>query len=330
MSITIHDIAEQAGVSTATVSRVLNNSGFVKASTRRKITKIMKQHNYTPQESQRRRVAGQKKTPSLKNNNFAMIWAGGQEAAAGITAQRMMQGLSEAASQVGATINIEFLAEDGDISEILARKKIDGFFLNGHSFAPAFEEKIQQFPVIWLLQSGPHNYGDRVQPDHSAVGLISYQYLRAKGCKKLCCITNKYNEFYRYWRTREQAFCNAAEIDGVECSTILMEKGSFASIAAHFKSAKTRPDGIFVANEYGMPVYVELIGCGLVPHKDFEIVVGDKEVCIGYCKPEPVKIDIGALELGKMAMEAMIWRLQHPGMPRVTYMVDPALDISEN
>lgn len=46
--ITIKDVAEMAGVSKATVSRVLNNSGYVAAETRRKIEDIMERHNYVP------------------------------------------------------------------------------------------------------------------------------------------------------------------------------------------------------------------------------------------------------------------------------------------
>lgn len=46
--ITIKDVAEMAGVSKATVSRVMNNSGYVAAETRRKIENIMEAHNYVP------------------------------------------------------------------------------------------------------------------------------------------------------------------------------------------------------------------------------------------------------------------------------------------
>ena len=45
---TIKDIAEMAGVSKATVSRVMNNSGYVAAETRAKIENLMKEYDYMP------------------------------------------------------------------------------------------------------------------------------------------------------------------------------------------------------------------------------------------------------------------------------------------
>ena len=48
MAITISDIAKEANVSLATVSRVLNNSGYVKEDTKKKVLKIIKKLNYTP------------------------------------------------------------------------------------------------------------------------------------------------------------------------------------------------------------------------------------------------------------------------------------------
>ncbi|MGH4051790.1 MAG: LacI family DNA-binding transcriptional regulator [Clostridium sp.] len=48
MSVTINDIAKAAKVSHATISRVLNNSGYVKDETRKRVQKIIKDLNYTP------------------------------------------------------------------------------------------------------------------------------------------------------------------------------------------------------------------------------------------------------------------------------------------
>ncbi|MBN2657570.1 MAG: LacI family DNA-binding transcriptional regulator [Spirochaetales bacterium] len=45
---TIYELAEKAGVSTATISRVLNNSPKVSEKTRNRIHKLMKEENYVP------------------------------------------------------------------------------------------------------------------------------------------------------------------------------------------------------------------------------------------------------------------------------------------
>ena len=48
MSTTIYDVAEKAGVSIATVSRVLNNSSAVSDKTRQEVKKAIEELNYTP------------------------------------------------------------------------------------------------------------------------------------------------------------------------------------------------------------------------------------------------------------------------------------------
>lgn len=48
MALTIYDISKQAGVSIATVSRVLNGSENVKASTREKVLSIIEKNDYSP------------------------------------------------------------------------------------------------------------------------------------------------------------------------------------------------------------------------------------------------------------------------------------------
>ena len=48
MSVTIYDVAQYAGVSLSTVSRVLNNSGYVKQETREKIYAAIDALNYIP------------------------------------------------------------------------------------------------------------------------------------------------------------------------------------------------------------------------------------------------------------------------------------------
>lgn len=75
---TIHDIADLAGVSVATVSRVLNHTGRVSDKTRDKINAIIKQTNYVP--NQAARTLYQKRSgligviiPDLNNPFYAEV-----------------------------------------------------------------------------------------------------------------------------------------------------------------------------------------------------------------------------------------------------------------
>ena len=47
---TIKDIAARAGVTATTVSRVINNRGYIREETRKKVTQAMQEMNYQPNE----------------------------------------------------------------------------------------------------------------------------------------------------------------------------------------------------------------------------------------------------------------------------------------
>ena len=61
----IYDIAQQAGVSIATVSRVLNNKGNVSEKTQKKIQDVLDRNDYQPSAIARGLVAGSMKTVAI-------------------------------------------------------------------------------------------------------------------------------------------------------------------------------------------------------------------------------------------------------------------------
>ena len=50
---TIKDVSKIAGISVTTVSRVLNNRGYISETTRKKVYDVMQQLNYSPNEMAR-------------------------------------------------------------------------------------------------------------------------------------------------------------------------------------------------------------------------------------------------------------------------------------
>lgn len=81
MAVTISDIAKEANVSCATVSRFLNKSGYVKEETRERIDKAIKEMNYTPSAIARSLSKNETNTigiivPDITNSYFGEIIKG--------------------------------------------------------------------------------------------------------------------------------------------------------------------------------------------------------------------------------------------------------------
>jgi len=77
--VTIYDIAREAGVSTATVTRVVAGSPNVKAATREKVQRVIDAHAYTPSASAQNLEHGRTKTiaivmPTILNPYFTRIY----------------------------------------------------------------------------------------------------------------------------------------------------------------------------------------------------------------------------------------------------------------
>lgn len=73
--VSIRDVAEKSGVSVATVSRVLNNKGYVSEDTRKKVEQVIEELNYKPNAVARSLFKKQSKTigfmvPDIMNPFF--------------------------------------------------------------------------------------------------------------------------------------------------------------------------------------------------------------------------------------------------------------------
>lgn len=140
MAATIKDIADKSGVSLATVSRVLNDSGYVKEETRRKVLQTIKELNYTP--SAIARSLTKKKTnvigvvvPDINNPHFG----------------ELIKGISKIADE--ANLNMILCDTDESVEKelkalnLLRQQRIEGVIL-----APTSNENDSNTKCINILQ----------------------------------------------------------------------------------------------------------------------------------------------------------------------------------
>ena len=141
----IYDIAKQAGVSIATVSRVLNG-GVVKASTRQRILQIMEEGDYVPNvcaqglSSQSIRIAG-----ILVSDIDDLYYA---RAVAVLERELKQRGYDLILYSTGRE-----LSKAGQYIALMMGRRIDGLFLIGSKFQRLTEEELkaaEKIPVIGI------------------------------------------------------------------------------------------------------------------------------------------------------------------------------------
>lgn len=133
MPVTISDIAKRAKVSSTTVSRVLNDSGYVKEDTKKRILEAIKEMNYTPSAIARSLSKSSTNTigvivPDITNTYFGEI----------------IKGISEIAEKNNLNI-ILFNTDNYLDKEIRALKLLKEQRIEGIIMTPGFgEEKLNE------------------------------------------------------------------------------------------------------------------------------------------------------------------------------------------
>jgi LacI family transcriptional regulator len=327
---TIKKVALEAGVSTATVSRVINNTGVVQDETRDKILRAINKLGYKP--STRQQIRSSNVAP-LKHRNVALIWTGTPEAAFSETGQKMALGILKLLQQLGASLTVDHITSPDHIPQCLIEGKIDGILLQGSEPSAAICSRLRHFPAVWLLQAGSVTFGDHVQPDHGLAGRLAAKHLINQRCKHLCCIsyTPVLTDSPPYSQTRALGFKTYAELSGTRCTVITRSSASEnkpleSQIAAkqiidEFNQMTPRPDGLFVTNDLAPFIHQELIRQKIIPQKDIQLVISN-DACLS---PQPAGINVFDQEIGKLAVDALLWRIKNPNAPIVTYSIKPQL-----
>lgn len=122
MSMTIKDIAKMAKVSTATVSRVMNNTGYVSEETRRRVLEVLERTNFTPNAVARSLSTKATKViavvvPDIENDYFSKV----------------VSGISSVASRYGYTpfflASNENVEEEIRLLEVIMQQRMDGLII---------------------------------------------------------------------------------------------------------------------------------------------------------------------------------------------------------
>ncbi len=315
-NITISDIAERAGVSKATVSRVLNSPDIVEEHTRETINQIMKELHYTPSQTARNLSMKSSSTigvivPEISNTFFGELFSGVED----ITKKH----------------NLSLLYSSNDNDQQLDYKALDMMKMQrvrGLLYIPAVNyaglgilDKLQRkldrldCPVVCM----DRNIGlqcDMVHFDDQSAVRKAVTALADVGHRKIAIVIGEEENILSI--QRYQGYLDGLEQAGIPFDEDYVLRGTYTRLSGYqvtkrMIAQEKQPTAVITCNNLLSKGYIQAV-CEHT-HGDIELYthVGLDEIDMMQFLGIPYNcIQRDAYELGRAAAELLMRRIEHP------------------
>lgn len=309
MKPTIYDIAKLAGVSTATVSKAINNTGRISDRTRKKIFTIMKEVNYQPNilaSAMKGKHTYQVALliPDIDNPIYAEylahIEARGQELGFSVVMCSTDNDPEKEASYIA----------------LLRQKRTDGFIIaskfNNEELLRELQE--EQVPIVLFAHERPGFEAACITVDDFQGGRMATEHLLALGHRRIGVIADEAISC----KDRIRGYRSALEQAGIAYDESLVVVGD-SKLEGAQKSAQqlldnqAAPTAVFGCNDV-------MAAAVMLEARKREIAVPERLSVIGFdntmlCKilsPELTSIAMPVKELGRQAMDLLVHMMTEP------------------
>lgn len=314
----IKDVAKQAKVGVATVSRALNGSGYVSEDARKKIDKAIKELNYTPNELARNLYRNRSGIigvviPDLEHPFFAKL------------SKYIEMELYEKGYKTMICNTVGISNRERDYLDMLDRSMVDGIITGSHSLEDHDYLSISK-PIIAL----DRDFGGKIpliHSDHKKGGRLAAEIMIKSGCKDVIQFAG-----FRMVQTpahqRHVEFERICKEHGIRVTTIETAWNEFdyeyyKMVAQKYLSGSREYDGVFSADGVVASCMNVLKKQGRKVPQDV-CVVGYDGVGIGmFTNPPLTSIKQDIEQLAKCCVDTMIQMIEEK-----PYEAHQILDVS--
>lgn len=320
MAVTIYDIAKQSGVSRATVSRVINNSGYVKEETREEVLKAIKELNYTPSAIARSLSTNKTNTigvvvPEINDPFFGEI----------------IKGISQAAEKYDLNI-ILFDTADSTEKEtkalkLLRQQRIEGIMITPtsteHKLNSEYLNSLQNLGIPIILMDGHVKYENfsGVFIDHVKGAYDGTEALIKSGHRKIAIINGNMNS--RPAKERLMGYKKALDVNNIPLDDRYIFYGNYNyetayEVTKEILRMQDRPTAIFVCSNRMS------LGC-VKAFNEENIKIPEDMAIVGFDKLDVLNI-LGmnisfvsgpTAELGKVGMKMLVDIINNKNMRQI-------------
>lgn len=319
----INTVAKLAGVSTSTVSRVINNHPRVAPETERSVRKAMQELGYSPSDRRPGPKSANRIKTEKKRAAFLVLGASSQQATPAFAG--LLRGVSLGGVDNAMDISFHFVPDPNDVSSKILDQRVDGLLLHGARPGDEIERRLRKIPTVWLMGNRRRpDWGDQVMPDSYEIGHLASEYLISRGHKRLAFL----NLDAGFWpfRLYSQSFTAAAADQGVQVTTVEQSLESsqeywhrhsaavVAKVIDQFMALSPRPTGVFVADDMQVAVIqpaLQAAGVKIGPGQTQIISCNNEGPFRVGLSPKPAAIDIRVESIGRRGIEQLLWRMSH-------------------
>ena len=166
-------VAQLAGVSTSTVSRVVHDHPAVAAGTATMVREAMQRLSFTPTARARRnsREAGGLGLDTRRPAHLGFVVLGTSGANAAPAFETLLRGVSAACNENALSLNIGFVTDPACVPQWLLGRAVDGLLLHGDQPVGLMQEHLRTVPAVWLMANRRRPlWGDQVMPNNAVIG----------------------------------------------------------------------------------------------------------------------------------------------------------------
>lgn len=303
MTVTIYDVAREANVSMATVSRVVNGNQNVKPATRKKVLKVIEELGYRPN-AVARGLASKKTTtvgvilPDISNSSYS-------ELARGIEDIATMYRYNIILSNSDQNPNKEL-----QLLETMLGKQVDGIVFMSDVISDELRKEMERSPTPIVLAGSLDDTASiaTVNIDYYAAAYEAVQKFIDSGHKKIAYISgplsseiNREHKLKAYQDALKEAGLGYDERLVVECNNTYEE-----GLEAVSTLESIEPTAYFVSNDemsIGVIHAVEALG-KKIP-QDVEVITYENSKLARMARPMLTAVALPLYDIGAVAMRLL-------------------------
>ncbi|RRG02617.1 MAG: LacI family transcriptional regulator [Lactobacillus sp.] len=276
----LKDVAKLAGVSVATVSRVINDRGYLSSGTKEKVYQAMRQLNYSPNSAAR----------ALRGKTFkliGLIFASVENPLIAEAVQKIENQLFEGGYKAIICNSLDNPAKEQQYLKMLMANQVDGIITGSHNEGLK-EYKMSGLPIVSYDRYFPSPI-PTVSCDNAAGGKLAANTLMDKGSEKLMLISGSLEKIPRN-ADRVTGFNQAVEAVGQKSATVRLRFNDTPGIKRAMirqQLSAYQPDGVFCTDDQtALLCLQEAKSLGMKVPDDLQVIGFDGSQYVQQYHPE--------------------------------------------